>query len=59
MKGIVDGESRIGSFNPNTESFSEGYYSLGYWGDAQRTAAMSLGGWLTIGDLGRRDADLW
>jgi acetyl-CoA synthetase len=35
----------------------EGYYSLGYWGDAERTAAMSRGGWITIGDLGRRDAD--
>jgi acetyl-CoA synthetase len=35
----------------------EGYYSLGYWGDVERTAAMSRGGWLTCGDLGRRDAD--
>ena len=36
----------------------EGYYSLGYWGDAERTAAMRRGGgWMTIGDLGRRDAE--
>ena len=35
----------------------EGYYSLGYWGDAERTAAMHRGGWMTIGDLGRRDAN--
>ena len=35
----------------------EGYYSLGYWGDAERTAAMSRGEWITIGDLGRRDSD--
>ena len=35
----------------------EGYYSLGYWGDAERTVAMHRGGWMTIGDLGRRDAD--
>jgi len=28
VKGIVDGESRVGTFNPDTESFSEGYYSL-------------------------------
>jgi acetyl-CoA synthetase len=35
----------------------EGYYSLGYWGDVERTAAMRRGGWLTCGDLGRRDAD--
>ena len=35
----------------------EGYYSLGYWGDAERTEAMHRGGWMTIGDLGRRDAD--
>jgi acetyl-CoA synthetase len=35
----------------------EGYYSLGYWGDAARAAAMTRRGWITIGDLGRRDAD--
>ena len=35
----------------------EGYYSLGYWGDAERTAAMHRNGWMTIGDLGRRDTD--
>jgi len=35
----------------------EGYYSLGYWGDVERTAAMNRHGWLTCGDLGRRDAD--
>ena len=28
VKGIVDGESRIGLFNPETESFQEGFYSL-------------------------------
>jgi hypothetical protein len=28
VKGIVDGETRVGVFNPNTETFSEGYYSL-------------------------------
>jgi acetyl-CoA synthetase len=35
----------------------EGYYSLGYWGDTERTAAMHRSGWMTIGDLGRRDTD--
>ena len=30
VKGIVDGESRVGTFNPETESFSEGYYSLAH-----------------------------
>jgi len=30
VKGIVDGESRVGMFNPNTENFSEGYYSLAH-----------------------------
>ena len=35
----------------------EGYYALGYWGDDERTRALSRGGWLTIGDLARRDAD--
>jgi acetyl-CoA synthetase len=34
-----------------------GYYALGYWGDAERTRALDRGGWLTIGDLGRRDRD--
>ncbi|MGE0615252.1 MAG: hypothetical protein AB7P04_06400 [Bacteriovoracia bacterium] len=28
VKGIVDGETRVGVFNPETETFSEGYYSL-------------------------------
>ena len=28
VKGIVDGETRTGLFNPDTETFSEGYYSL-------------------------------
>jgi hypothetical protein len=30
VKGIVDGETRVGMFNPETESFSEGYYSLAH-----------------------------
>lgn len=28
VKGIVDGETRVGIFNPESETFSEGYYSL-------------------------------
>lgn len=28
VKGIVDGETRVGVFNPESETFSEGYYSL-------------------------------
>ena len=28
VKGIVDGETRVGEFNLETETFSEGYYSL-------------------------------
>ncbi|MBI4587385.1 MAG: AMP-binding protein [Candidatus Rokubacteria bacterium] len=35
----------------------EGYYSLGYWEDPERTRELSRGGWMTIGDLARRDAD--
>jgi uncharacterized protein YceK len=27
VKGIVDGETRVGEFDPNSETFSEGYYS--------------------------------
>ncbi len=34
-----------------------GYYSLGYWEDPQRTRELSRCGWMTIGDLARRDAD--
>src|SRR5262249_41128407 len=34
----------------------DGYYSLGYWKDPQRSAELSRGSWLTIGDLARRDA---
>ena len=30
VKGIVDGENRVGTFNPETESFSEGFYSLAH-----------------------------
>lgn len=30
VKGIVDGETRTGVFNPDTENFSEGYYSLAH-----------------------------
>jgi hypothetical protein len=30
VKGIVDGETRVGVFNPETENFSEGYYSLAH-----------------------------
>lgn len=30
VKGIVDGETRVGMFNPESETFSEGYYSLAH-----------------------------
>ena len=35
----------------------EGYYSLGYWNDAERHREGFRGDWLTCGDLARRDAD--
>jgi len=28
VKGIVDGETRVGVWSPDTDTFSEGYYSL-------------------------------
>ena len=28
VKGIVDGEERVGLFNPESETFSEGYYTV-------------------------------
>jgi acetyl-CoA synthetase len=34
-----------------------GYYSLGYWEDPERTRELARGGWMTIGDLARRDDD--
>ena len=30
VKGIVDGETRVGVFSPDSETFSEGYYSLAH-----------------------------
>jgi acetyl-CoA synthetase len=36
---------------------AEGYYSLGYWQDPERTRELRRGEWTTIGDLARRDAD--
>jgi hypothetical protein len=30
VRGLVDGESRVGVFSPETETFSEGYYSLAH-----------------------------
>lgn len=30
VKGIVDGETRVGVYSPETETFSEGYYSLAH-----------------------------
>ncbi len=36
---------------------AEGYYSLGYWQDEERTRTLARGGWTTIGDLARRDGD--
>jgi acetyl-CoA synthetase len=35
----------------------QGYYSLGYWEDEERTQSLFRGGWMTIGDLARRDRD--
>ena len=30
VRGLVDGETRVGVFSPETETFSEGYYSLAH-----------------------------
>ncbi|MBN21389.1 MAG: hypothetical protein CL678_08895 [Bdellovibrionaceae bacterium] len=30
VRGIVDGETRVGVYSPETETFSEGYYSLAH-----------------------------
>jgi acetyl-CoA synthetase len=34
----------------------QGYYALGYWQDPQRTHELFRHGWVTAGDLARRDA---
>ncbi|MBI1734052.1 MAG: AMP-binding protein [Candidatus Rokubacteria bacterium] len=34
---------------------TDGFYALGYWNDVARTRDLSRTGWLTIGDLARRD----
>jgi len=58
---VVDDEGREAS--PDTVGqigmwpSVEGYYSLGYWNDDERTRAMWRGDWMTIGDLARRDED--
>ena len=36
---------------------AEGYYSLGYREDPERTRELARDDWVTIGDLARRDAD--
>jgi acetyl-CoA synthetase len=33
----------------------QGYYALGYWRDPERTRALFRHGWITAGDLARRD----
>lgn len=30
VKGLVDGQERVGLYNPETETFDEGYYSLSH-----------------------------
>ena len=30
VKGIVDGETRVGTYSPESETFSEGFYSLAH-----------------------------
>ena len=34
----------------------EGYYALGYWNDPERTRELFRHGWITAGDVARRDA---
>lgn len=35
----------------------DGYYALGYWKDLERTEKLFRHGWITAGDLARRDED--
>ncbi len=30
VKSLVDGQARVGIYNPDTENFDEGYYTLAY-----------------------------
>ncbi len=58
---VVDGEGR--ELGPDVVGHvamrpdPQGYYSLGYWQDEERTREGLRGGWMTIGDLARRDPD--
>jgi acetyl-CoA synthetase len=58
---VVDDEGR--EVGPDTVGHigmwpsDAGYYSLGYWEDPERTRELFGGGWMTIGDLARRDGD--
>jgi acetyl-CoA synthetase len=58
---IVDDEGRevaddvVG--HVGVQPHPEGYYSLGYWDDPERTRALYRGPWMTCGDLARRDSD--
>jgi acetyl-CoA synthetase len=58
---VVDDEGREAASNVvghiGMRVDPEGYYSLGYWGDESRTRDLFRSGWMTIGDLARRDGD--
>ncbi len=52
------GELPAGKIGYLTQRPSEdGYYALGYWKDPERTAKLFRHGWITAGDLARRDED--
>jgi acetyl-CoA synthetase len=53
--GVEVGVGTVGyiALRPSTE----GYYSVGYWDDMERTHSLFRNGWLVVGDLARRDED--
>jgi len=61
VMGVVDeeghelGPEEIGQIG--MQPSREGYYCLGYWEDPERTRELYRGGWMTIGDLARRDRE--
>lgn len=58
---IVDAEGRelapgeVGFLAQRTSE--QGYYSLGYWKDPERTRELFRDGWIIAGDLAKRDED--
>ena len=52
-EGVDLGVGQVG--NVGQRPSREGYYSIGYWQDEERTRSLFRNGWMVVGDLARRD----